>query len=272
MAAESGSRVVERRRLQRVYEGRDAGGVDATRWSWMNPEAHWLDFTIQRFLCGSLASQGWTPQTIGRCRLLEVGCGTGQVLRWLHDAGARLLWGCEVLPWRVDQAARSTPFAHVVQADMGELPFPDGTFDCVVQVMTFSSCLDAALRRQGAREMLRVLRDDGCLLWCDFKSGSYPAGDVLGMTARDIRALFPGARLDLDSFGVRPDWLGAMTSLMNQGLVRSLARRVPACRNAAWASRRPIRTFPRLLAAALEWFPWATAYLGARIRRAPSGR
>ena len=260
----------ERTRLERAYARRDAAGVDAVTWSGMRPEAHWLEFSLQRFLFSSLARQGWIPQTAAHCRLLEVGCGTGRVLRWFYEAGFRLLWGCEVLRWRVEGAARTTPVAAIMQAEMGSLPFPDDSFDCVVQVVAFSSCLDEGLRRQAAREMLRVVRAQGCILWCDVKPRKGEAEYLHGLGRRDLLRLFPGASIQMTCFGVDPQLLGAFTSLLNQGLFRSLARWVPRLRDSALVGRRPISKFPQVAAAVLERCPWATAYLGAVIRKSSS--
>lgn len=260
----------ERVRLERVYAWRDTTGVDALAWSWLRPEVHWLDFTIQRFLCSALAHQGWTPQLAAQRRLLEVGCGTGQVLRWMYDAGLRQLWGCEVLQRRAREAATITPFARIVQADMGRLPFPTGFFDCAAQVVAFSSCLDERLRQHAAREILRVLKDDGFLLWCDLKPGRTAVEYVRGLGRRDLLRLFPDTTIEVRSFGVNPQWLGALTSLLNQGLPRSLARRVPGLRDHAWAARRPTTKFPQVAAALLERCPGATTYLGAVIRKMPT--
>ena len=48
------------------------------------------------------------------------------------------------------------------------LAFPDATFDLVVQSTVFTSVLDATMKHQMAAEMLRVVKDDGVILWYDY--------------------------------------------------------------------------------------------------------
>jgi ubiquinone/menaquinone biosynthesis C-methylase UbiE len=48
------------------------------------------------------------------------------------------------------------------------LSFLDKTFDLVVQSAVFNSILDFEMKQQIASEMLRVLKDDGLILWYDY--------------------------------------------------------------------------------------------------------
>ncbi len=260
----------ERSRLAAAYRQRDALQAEAG-WSWLVPEAHWLDFTIQRFIAASLAGQGWTTTTLADCKALEVGCGEGQVLRWLHDVGLRRLWGCDLLPWRVERARALFPAAAVTLADMTRLPYPDGVFDVALQVVTFSSCLDNEMRSAAAREMMRVVNDTGCVIWCDFLPAPHEGAHVRGIAPDEVRALFPAMDVRIRTFGANHRWVGAATSLKNQGLVRSLLRRLPFARNFA-GKRRPITHFPVLTAAFLESLPWMHGYVGAVIRRSAGRR
>ncbi len=246
----------ERARLESAYTRRDAQARDQRAWSPIRPEAHWLAFSIQRFLFSALAAHGWTAATINRCRILEVGCGTGRVLRWLYDAGAVSLWGCEWLGERAKQAAQSTPFARIIQANIGALPLKSASVDCAVQVTTFSSCLDESLRRAAAAELLRVVTADGCIVWCDFRPMLGEAAYVHGIGTQELAVLFSGAHVDIRPFGANPLWLGRITSLVNQGVVRLLT-----------GARRPVTRLPLTAAALMERCPWTTTYLGAVIRK-----
>ncbi len=246
----------ESERLEAAYAKRDAANTDQHAWTVLRPEAHWLDFSIQRFLYASLVHQGWTARTIQDCKILEVGCGTARVLRWLYGAGARSLWGCDALAKPIEEAQKNAPFAQIRQANMAQLPFEDARFDCVAQVTAFSSCLDGNMRRMAADEMLRVLAPEGCLLWCDFKPMRGEASYAHGINAAEIRTLFPGCDIRMKHFGAHPSWLGHAVSVVNQGPLQLIT-----------GSRKPVTKFPTVIAGCMEWFPGLTTYLGAIITK-----
>jgi SAM-dependent methyltransferase len=95
----------------------------------------------------------------GQARLLDAGCGTGNILRYLSGLGRAV---------GVDLSAEALRFAHartvsVARAELSSLPFADGTFDCVTS-------LDVIYHRwvrddaAALAEMARVLRPGGVLL------------------------------------------------------------------------------------------------------------
>ncbi len=248
------NRIQELNRLKRDYANRNTLQVDQLAWSPLIPESHWLDFMIQRFLAASLMSQGWKPQSIEKCRILEVGCGSGRVLQWFYGMGAKSLDGIEMLAKGVEESKHRAPFAVVQQASMDELPYPDAVFDCVVQVLTFSCCLDAGMRLKAASEMRRVLKPGGCILWCDIRPAKGEAAYAQGIGTPALRKLFPGCRIAVQHLGANPQWLGRLTSLFNQGPIRLLL-----------GKRRPITKFPLVAAGIMERCPWLTSYIAAVI-------
>ena len=88
----------------------------------------------------------------------------------------------------------------------------DRSFDIVAQLTMFTSILDRAMRREAAAEMQRVLAPAGAILWYDFRYPSPFNRDVRPVRLREIRALFPGWRID-----------GVTTTLLPP-LARRLAR------------------------------------------------
>ena len=111
---------------------------------------------------GTFARPAWEPLLrtagIGRgTRVLDVGCGSGELLEHLQDQGA--------VPSGVDPAARMVELARaravgvdVRLGDFERLPFDDGVFDAVLAVNAFQFAeeQDAALA-----EAARVLAPGG---------------------------------------------------------------------------------------------------------------
>src|SRR5260370_39862552 len=100
-------------------------------------------------------------------KILEVGCGTGFWLREFIKWGARPenLVGLDLLPDRIEECRRLCPGKVTVHCrNASSLESPCESFDLVLQSTVFSSVLDAAIKRQMADEMLRVLRPEGIIL------------------------------------------------------------------------------------------------------------
>jgi SAM-dependent methyltransferase len=92
--------------------------------------------------------------------LLDVGCGSGAVLRIAADRGADVT-GIDASPALAAHARRRVPGSRVEVGDIQFLPFEDASFDVVTG---FNSFQYAADRGAALREARRVLRDDGRLL------------------------------------------------------------------------------------------------------------
>ena len=86
-------------------------------------------------------------------------------------------------------------------------PFSGATFNLVVQITAFSSVLDPELKRQMAREMLRVLKPDGAILWHDFFLNNPQNPDVRGVGRKEIRKLFPNCEVVLRGVTLAPPLL-----------------------------------------------------------------
>jgi ubiquinone/menaquinone biosynthesis C-methylase UbiE len=140
-------------------------------------------------------------------KILEVGCGTGYWLREFIKWGARPenLTGIDLLVDRVAEARYLCPKAiNIVYGNAAALAFPDATFDLVVQSTVFTSVLDALMKQQIASEMLRVVKDNGCILWYDYHVSNPWNPDVRGVKRREIAQLFPGCRMQLQRLTLAP--------------------------------------------------------------------
>lgn len=94
-------------------------------------------------------------------RVLDVGCGTGTTLRFLHDTYGCGVFGIDCSAKSVLLAKSSVPEAGVVCGDASSLPFPDQSFDIV-----FMECTLTLFQKpqEALLEAGRVLVKDGFLI------------------------------------------------------------------------------------------------------------
>ena len=94
-------------------------------------------------------------------RVLDAGCGTGETITWLHESlqGCGNVVGMDLAAAHVRAARHSAPAnAPIVQGDMLEAPFAEGTFDLVWAVNALNHLHDPAA---GVRRLARLLRPGG---------------------------------------------------------------------------------------------------------------
>ncbi len=124
-------------------------------------EARGQDVTWRRNLRAMLIDGGVT----GNDRLLEVGCGTGVIARWIAGEGlaARPVTAVDLNPFLLGEAAalaRRDGVADAIDFREGNaeaLPFEDNSFDAILSVTVIEECdADRAIG-----EMLRVVKPGG---------------------------------------------------------------------------------------------------------------
>jgi len=119
--------------------------------------------------------------------ILDFGCGTGMSLRILSELGAKPsnLTGIDLSEKSISIAKDKNPGINWQKVDGSEIPFPEDTFDIVMQLVVFSSIIDEGLARRLAGEMLRVTKPGGYVFWIDHKAShsnklsGYPRSKML---------------------------------------------------------------------------------------------
>jgi SAM-dependent methyltransferase len=139
-------------------------------------------------------------------RVLDIGCGKGSLLGWFHERGVppENLFGIDLSPDRIRIAREAYPAFTFVEGHAEELAFADDWFDLVLLFTVVSSILDEAMARNVARDIGRVLKKGGAVVWHDVRYPN-PWNPVLrAMTKRRIREFFPSFELKLESIYLLP--------------------------------------------------------------------
>ncbi len=192
----------EIQRARRVYTERAANPAFAKLYGAFSPANF---FTVQErewVLADLLRRSGLS--SLAEMDILDVGCGAGGELRRMTIMGAdpARLVGIDLLQARIEGARTAMPASRFEVGSAHELPFPDASFDLVSQYVVFSSVAHLGLRQAIAREMLRVLRPDGRILWYDIRKLRATA-DLVPIDLAEIKSLFPGCSIEM-----RPVTLG----------------------------------------------------------------
>ena len=193
----------ETARVRDVYSRRAALTADEDPYSPVNASYLFAIHGRQRALLNRLRSERLWP--LDGKSILEVGCGNGGVLMELLGFGAdpRRLHGVDLLAERVAMARERLPHLPMSCASGSHLPYPDSTFDLVLQFTVFSSILDRGICYTVANEMERILRPGGAIVWYDFWINPINK-QTRGIRPGEIRKYFPGSRFTFDRITLAP--------------------------------------------------------------------
>jgi SAM-dependent methyltransferase len=190
-------------RIRDVYRAYARDGAPGGRWSRENPGNRAIVRERRRAL-GDLFAAGRPP--LDRARILEIGCGNGDVLADLVGLGARAehLHGLDLLPDLIETARRTHPAIRFDVGNAEALALPGASVDYVLLFTVVTSILDGAMAERLAREVDRVLVPGGAVVWYDFRVDNPWNRHVRGVGRRAIRALFPAYDAHLRSLTVLP--------------------------------------------------------------------
>lgn len=130
----------------------------------------------------------FAAENIGKGKMIDLGCGPGQITRFLADSGVKDILGTDLSAGMIAKAKELSPGLAFQTADMLKLGFPDEHFSSAVAfyaIVHFS----AEQLQTALNEIFRVLKPGGEFLL------SFHIGD--GIFHRDE---FFGEQVDIDFY------------------------------------------------------------------------
>lgn len=164
-------------------------------------------------------------------KVLDVGCGTGFWLRQFVQWGARPenLFGVDLLQGKILKGVELCPKGITLQCrSASELEFENGKFDLILQFTVLTSILDRLMKANVAKEMIRVLKPAGVILWYDYFVSNPNNPNVRGVRRAEIFRLFPGLSICLKRVTLAPP-LGRAIGPISPALYRLLSVVKPLC-------------------------------------------
>jgi ubiquinone/menaquinone biosynthesis C-methylase UbiE len=158
----------------------------------------------RRQACLLMSQAGVFPQK--HHHVCEIGFG---YLGWLADflgwgIPQNHLHGIELKPSKAAHAKARFPLSDLRAGDASQLPWPDQEFDLVVLSTMMTSVLDTAAREKIAKEVVRVLRPGGAVLWYDMRFNN-PSNPIFRrVKRRELQKLFPRLHGKIKSVTLAP--------------------------------------------------------------------
>jgi len=130
----------------------------------------------------------------------------GGTLREFINYGARPenLYGIDLLPDIIEIARYLSPNINFICRDASNLPYKNESFDIVVQFTVFTSILKKRMKKDIAKEVLRVLKKEGIILWYDFSYNNPKNPNVKGIKKKEIINLFPNCKFNFNRVTLAP--------------------------------------------------------------------
>jgi ubiquinone/menaquinone biosynthesis C-methylase UbiE len=158
-----------------------------------NPEVLYQSLAQEVALVRALQSTHPNSETGS---VLDVGCGDGTTLLAFLRLGfaAGNLHGIDFQEERIARANEKCQSIHFEHGDATKLEFANETFDLVHEATMFIHSVDEELSRKIAGEMVRVTKQGGHILLCDWRYSKPGSAAHRALTQKRIASLFEVGR------------------------------------------------------------------------------
>jgi ubiquinone/menaquinone biosynthesis C-methylase UbiE len=147
---------------ERTRKAYDKIGSDYDNWYWSRSAKNLRAGLTERVI--SILKK----ELKGKPRILDIGCGTGHLVRPLSELGEYN--GLDISGKMIEHCRKAYPGKNFIIGDAENLLFKDDSFDCIVCFWSFHHLGSPS---KALEEMRRVLKPDGLLLIATFKDARF---------------------------------------------------------------------------------------------------
>ncbi len=144
---------------------------------------------------------------ISDLKLLEIGCGSGKNILKFIELGfnPENIIGNELLEERLIHTKKILPASvKIISGNALDLELMNNSFDIVFQSTVFTSILDDKFKQALANKIWDLAKPGGGILWYDFIYDNPKNKDVNGIPLKEIKELFPEAKIKHWSLTLAP--------------------------------------------------------------------
>jgi ubiquinone/menaquinone biosynthesis C-methylase UbiE len=220
---ETGAREIERIRAEYARRKRD---ISKTFYSWDRVSNCFTHNQLVRDCIAELTRGKMFP--LENRSVADIGCGSGTWLLEFAQWEASDLHGIDLDESRIERAKARFPSAKLHVGDARHLPWQNSSFDLVSQFTLFSSILSGTVKKQIAREMWRIVKPGGVILWFDLRVNNPRNKSVRGISSSEIHSLFPDGSIRLRRVTLAPPLARRIVPI--SWIAASLLEKIPVLR------------------------------------------
>ena len=181
----------EKRRIQSIYKERDKN--DSYK---RGIKSNLSNYNLLMYSKKILYQLKKNKINIYNSKILDFGCGNGgRLIEWLR-LGAELknLYGIDLNKKRVKYAQQLFKKTNIKYCSCESTNFPSDFFDITLNATMMSSVNNELLSKKIAKEMIRVTKKGGYIIWLDLKFRNPFNTNVRGYSKKEIKELFKGCK------------------------------------------------------------------------------
>jgi SAM-dependent methyltransferase len=220
---ENGALEIERIRAEYARRKRD---IPQAFYSWDRVSNCFTHTQLVRDCIAELTRERMFP--LENRSVADIGCGFGTWLLEFAQWEASDLHGIDLDESRIERAKARFPSAKLHVGDARHLPWQNNSFDLVSQFTLFTSILSGTVKKHIAREMWRVVKPGGVILWFDLRVNNPRNKSIRGISSGEIHSLFPDGSIRLRRVTLAPPLARRIVPI--SWIAASLLEKFPALR------------------------------------------
>ena len=218
-----------RDQIKSQYAHRDA--IKGDRYAWHKPDV--MNQTVAKSFALRKLLRRLIGENLSQIHVLDVGCGTGTLLRELLELGveAQNCTGVDFLSDRIEEANNRSPQAMNFQVGGLESVDPAHRFNLVTAFTVLSSVLDAQARQDLLKEMWSRVKPGGWMMIFDFRFNNPRNKDVRAVRSIDFDCLSASCAQQITKSLLTPPPIARCLCQVHALLDRAFAAILPIARS-----------------------------------------